>query len=190
MDAKAQKIRTLMGLIKVLIVDDEHYSRKVIRTLLTAIGVERVFEAQDGASGLNAIQQDKPDIVLLDWEMPGMDGAEFMRKVRSPATFPNPDVPIIMLTGHGERSRVLEAVNLGVHEFLLKPVSSTALLTRILGVLTTPRPMVRRGNFYGPEPRKLSTYKPETDQGIGRFEAEADNAPSRLPASNVMIFVN
>src|SRR6476620_9707940 len=147
MDLKAQKIRTLMGRIKVLVVDDEYYSRKVIRTLLMAVGVDQIQEASNGVSGLEAIQAHSPDIVLLDWEMPGMDGAEFMRKVRSPETFPNPGVPIIMLTGHGERSRVMEAVNLGVHEFLLKPVSSTALLTRILGVLTTPRPMVRRGNF-------------------------------------------
>jgi len=190
MDAKAQKIKTLMGLIKVLIVEDEHYSRKVIRTLLNAIGVERTFEAQDGNGGLEAIQQHNPDIVLLDWEMPGMDGAEFMRQVRSPATFMYPDVPIIMLTGHGERSRVMEAVNLGVHEFLLKPVSSTALLTRILGVLTSPRPMVRRGSYYGPEPRKLSTYKPETDQGIGRIEAETGGDGMSGQKPNFMIFVS
>jgi DNA-binding NarL/FixJ family response regulator len=68
-----------------------------------------------------------------------------------------------MLTGHGERSRVREAVRLGVHEFLLKPVSSKALLTRIMSVLTKPRAMVKRGDFYGPEPRKLSSYKPEAD---------------------------
>jgi len=190
MDLKAQKIRTLMGLIKVLVVEDEHYSRKVIRTLLTAIGVEQIHEANDGASGLEAIQAHNPDIVLLDWEMPGMDGAEFMRKVRSPATFPNPDVPIIMLTGHGERSRVLEAVNLGVHEFLLKPVSSNALQARILSVLTKPRNMVRRGAYYGPEPRKLSTYKPESDQGIGRLDAEAGGERSPGQAGNVMIFVH
>src|SRR5215210_3301456 len=100
MDVKAQKIKTLMGLIKVLVVEDEHYSRKVIRTLLTAIGVEHVQEAADGVSGLEAIEHHCPDIVLLDWEMPGVDGAEFMRRLRSPATFMHPDVPVIMLTGH------------------------------------------------------------------------------------------
>jgi CheY-like chemotaxis protein len=181
MDAKTQNIRTLMGLIKVLVVEDEHYSRKVIRTLLTAIGCTKIREAPDGATGLDAIMSMRPDIVLLDWEMPGMDGAQFMRKVRSPATFPYPDVPVIMLTGHGERSRVLEAVNLGVHEFLLKPVSSNALLTRMLVVLTKPRTMVRRGNFYGPEPRKLSTYKPEADHAIDRSQP---NMPT------YMIFTN
>jgi CheY-like chemotaxis protein len=194
MDAKAQKIRTLMGLLKVLIVDDEHYSRKVIRTLLTAIGVTQTLEATDGASGLEAIQVNKPDIVLLDWEMPGMDGPEFMRNVRAPDRFLYPDVPVIMLTGHGEKARVVEAVNLGVHEFLLKPVSSTALLTRILGVVTLPRPMVRRGNFYGPEPRKLSTYKPDGDLAVGGVGGDAgtgsvrDCSPSE--ARNVMLFMN
>jgi CheY-like chemotaxis protein len=180
-DAKAQNIKTLMGLIKVLIVEDEHYSRKVIRTLLTAIGCSKIYDAADGASGLEAIVAHHPDIVLLDWEMPGMDGAEFIRQVRSPESFPYPDVPVIMLTGHGERSRVIEAVQLGVHEFLLKPVSSHALLTRVLTVLTKPRHMVRCGNYYGPEPRKLSSYKPEVDTGH-------DRSPAELPT--YMIFNN
>ena len=163
MDAMAKEINTLMSQIKVLIVDDEHYTRKVIRTLLLSIGCTRIHEADDGAAGLDMIAATAPDIVLLDWEMPGMDGAEFVRRVRSPANFPYPNVPIIMLSGHGERSRVLEAVRLGVHEFLLKPVSSGALQTRIVSVLTKPRTMVRRGDYYGPEPRKLASYKLESE---------------------------
>jgi CheY-like chemotaxis protein len=163
MDAMTAEVKALMQDIKVLIVDDEHYTRKVIRTLLLAIGCVKIHEAHDGPSGLEMIRSIGPDVVLLDWQMPGMDGAEFVRMVRQPNSFPYPNVPIIMLTGHGERSRVLEAVRLGVHEFLLKPVSSGALLARLLSVLTKPRAMVRRGDYYGPEPRKLSTYKPEAD---------------------------
>jgi two-component system chemotaxis response regulator CheY len=173
MDGMSQQIKMLMGLIKVLIVDDEHYSRKVMRTLLSAIGVAQISEAASGVSGLDAIQAIKPNVVLLDWEMPGMDGPGFMRRVRAPDTFMYPDVPVIMISAHGEKSRVMEAVNLGVHEFLLKPVSSMTLLTRILGVIIMPRPMIRRGSYYGPEPRKLSTSKPESDQDIGRFGADA-----------------
>ena len=92
-----------------------------------------------------------------------MDGAAFVRRCARPKTFPLPNVPIIMLTGHGERSRVLEAVRLGVHEFLLKPVSRGALQDRILSALTKPRNMVKRGDYYGPEPRKLASYKPEAE---------------------------
>jgi CheY-like chemotaxis protein len=163
MDGLEKEIRALMGKIKVLIVDDEHYTRKVIRTLLLAIGCTKIYEASDGRSGLEMIANIAPDVVLLDWEMPGMDGTEFVRRVRSPSHFAYPNVPIIMLSGHGERSRVLEAVRVGVHEFLLKPVSSGALKARIVSVLAKPRTMVRRGDYYGPEPRKASTYKPEAD---------------------------
>ena len=63
----------------------------------------------------------------------------------------------------GERSRVVAAVNLGVNEFLVKPVSTKALLARLVSLIANPRPMVRIGDYYGPEPRQLSSLKPETD---------------------------
>ena len=139
---------------KVLVIDDEHYMRKVVRTLLMSIGVRTVYEAADGLAGLDLIRTMAPDIVIVDWQMPGLDGRGFVRMVRSPETFPHPDIPIIMLTGHSERSRVIEAMQSGVHEFLLKPVSSKALADRLSAVLNNPRKLVRKGDYYGPEPRK------------------------------------
>jgi DNA-binding response OmpR family regulator len=153
MDIKALENR--LAATKVLLVDDEPYMRKVVRTLLISIGVRNIFEAPDGPAGLDAIRNNTPDIVILDWEMPGLDGAGFVRMVRSPHTFPYPDIPIIMLTGHGERSRVIQAVELGVNEFLLKPVSSKSLRDRLVAVLTKPRPLVKSGDYYGPAPRKM-----------------------------------
>src|SRR6266436_8690082 len=134
----------LMGSKKILVIDDEHYTRKVIRALLISIGVKKIQEACDGHAGLDAICTAVPDIVLVDWEMPGLDGPGFVRAVRSPDTFPFPDVPIIMLTAHGERSRVIEAARLGINEYLLKPVSSQSLQARLLAVITHPRKMVRK----------------------------------------------
>jgi CheY-like chemotaxis protein len=133
---------------KIVVVDDEHYMRKVVRTMLLGIGVREVHEAADGVN---------PDVVILDWQMPEMDGPTFVRMVRAPGSFPYPDVPIIMLTGHGERSRVVEAVKLGVNEFLLKPVSVKALQDRVAAVLNKPREVVKSGGYYGPVPRKLAT---------------------------------
>jgi YesN/AraC family two-component response regulator len=144
--------------IKVLVVDDEHYMRKVVRTLLMSIGVRTVYEAADAVGGLDVIRTMSPHVVIVDWEMPGLDGRGFVRVVRSPDTFPYPDIPIIMLTGHGDRTRVIEAMQCGVHEFLLKPVSSKALADRLTAVLNNPRKLVRNGDYYGPEPR---TPKPE-----------------------------
>src|SRR5438105_3309401 len=140
---------------EVLIIDDNQYMRKVVRNILANLGVKNIHEAGDGITGLEAIRMAAPDLVILDWEMPLLNGAELVRIVRSPGVFPVPDVLIIMLTGHVERWRVIEASRLGVNEFLKKPVSGKALLDRIVAILTHPRAMVRLGDYYGPEPRKL-----------------------------------
>ncbi len=155
----AKRLETL----KVLVVDDEPAMRKVTRSLLQLIGVKTIHEAKDGRGGLDAICRLAPDIVIFDWQMPDLNGLEFMRAVRAPGRFPLPDVPVIMLTGHGERARITEAIAHRVHEFLLKPVSSKALLARLVSIIVYPRRMIQNGDYYVPEPRKLSSYKPESD---------------------------
>lgn len=142
--------------LRVLVVDDDHHMRKVIRTMLAAIGVRTVYEACDGKAGLDVIRSSAPDIVIVDWEMPTMNGADFVRFVRSPGQFPLPDVPIIVLSGHGERWRVIEAARVGAHEYLLKPVSLMGLRDRIAAVLCKPRPSVKLEDYYGPLPRRPS----------------------------------
>ena len=119
-------------------------------------GAEKaVFEACDGATGLEAVRRLNPNLVIVDWQMPKMDGAQFVRTVRSPGTFPVPDVPIIMLSGHGDRWRVVEAARIGAHEYLLKPVSIQALQDRIVAIISKPRPTVQLEGYYGPLPRRL-----------------------------------
>jgi PleD family two-component response regulator len=86
--------------------------------------------------------------------MPLLSGAELVRIVRSPAAFPTPDLPIIIITAHGERWRVMEAMRLGVNEYLVKPVSAQALRDRLVTVAANPRPIVRHKGYYGPEPRR------------------------------------
>ena len=149
--------------LAVLVVDDNQYMRKMIRNLLVNCGIKDIYEAADGIAALDAIRTVGPDVVILDWEMPSPNGPEFVRTVRSPETFALPDVPIIMLTGYGERSRVEEAVNLGVNDFLLKPVLTQALMGRLVSLIAKPRKMVKKGDYYGPEPRQLSSYKPEAE---------------------------
>jgi len=154
-----QRVIEVLGAKRVLVVDDEHYGRKVIRTLLQSIGIKTVYEVGDGHAGLDAICTYTPDVVLVDYEMPGLDGPGFVRAVRSPGTFPYPDIPLVMVTAHGERSRVIEIAKLGINEYLLKPVSSQALQARLLSVFLNPRPMVRQGDYYGPAPRKPASIK-------------------------------
>jgi two-component system, chemotaxis family, chemotaxis protein CheY len=169
MQTAAIQVSRQLEALKVLVVDDEPTMRKVTRSLLQAIGVKVIFDAHGGRLGLEAICKHAPDVVILDWEMPSPNGPEFMRQVRAPGKFPFPDTPVIMLTGYGERSHVVEAVRLGVNEFLLKPVSSAALRARLVSIIANPRPMVRSGDYYGPEPRKLSSYKPEADRALNEL---------------------
>ena len=136
---------------KILVVDHEYHTRKSIRSLLQAMGCRKIHEASDAVSGLEAIHALEPDVVLLDWGITGMEAAEFVRSLRSGTAYPDANVPIIMLAGHPERWRVLEAVRLGVHEFLLKPVSRAALRDRMLSALAKPTASKRS------EPHKLAS---------------------------------
>lgn len=146
-----------------LVVDDDPAVRKLVKALLMSMGVQSIREAVDGAAGLDAVRSAPPDVVILDWEMPQLAGPDFMRTLRAPDTFPYPAVPVIMLTAHGEYARVKEAIAVGVNEYLLKPVSSKALLNRLISVLFNPRPIIRKPNYYGPEPRKLSQVMSDSD---------------------------
>ena len=157
MSAKHSKkqIENLIQSLGVLVVDDNQYMRKMIRNLLVNCGIKDIYEAADGIAALDSIRTMAPDVVILDWEMPMLSGPELVRIVRSPGVFPMPDIPIIILTGHCERWRVVEAVRLGVNEYLTKPVSAKALYDRLLSITTQPRQVVQLGDYYGPEPRKL-----------------------------------
>ena len=164
---QAVKQAVLLKSTKVLVVDDEFYMRKVVRTLLASIGVGTVYDALDGADGLEQIRRLAPDVVIVDWQMPKLDGPGFVRLVRSPASCPTPDVPIIMLTGHSERARVVEAAQIGVNDFLLKPVSRNALEERLLAVLGNPSAHLQPGQTGSQEARKrAAAIHADTDRAM------------------------
>ena len=148
-DALRERLKSL----NVLIVDDNAFMRKIVRELLADLGVRHTIEAADGIAGLDAIRKAGPDLVILDLDMPLLDGFQFIRIVRTPGVFPCWDLPIIMLSGFSGRINVLEAQRLGVNEFLKKPVSANALFQRIASVLVKPRPMIEVDGRYQPEPR-------------------------------------
>jgi CheY-like chemotaxis protein len=151
----ARQAAVLIEQLAVLVVDDNAFMRKLVRGMLASIGVKAIFEASDGIDALEMIRSAAPDVVILDWEMPLLNGPELVRIVRSPGLFPTPDIPIIMLTGHGERWRIVETVRLGVNEVLCKPVSAKALYDRLISILLKPREIVQLGEYYGPAPRRL-----------------------------------
>src|SRR4051812_33294990 len=147
-------IRIDFNKLRFLVIDDNAHMRRILRTLLHGFGARDVYEAEDGAAGLEAFTHYMPDIVLTDWAMPIFDGLELAQMLRQPGATSNPFVPIIMLTGHSEKKRVMAARDAGITEFMVKPVSPKALYQRILTVIANPRPFIRTKTYFGPDRRR------------------------------------
>ena len=105
-------------------------------------------------AALKVLEERTIDLILTDMVMSPMDGIEFTYKVRNAPDSPNPFVPVIMITGHAERSRVMQARDAGVTEFLAKPISAKGLYQRIMNVVTNPRPFIKTKNYFGPDRRR------------------------------------
>jgi|HubBroStandDraft_2_1064218.scaffolds.fasta_scaffold25808_3 two-component system chemotaxis response regulator CheY len=140
--------------LRFLVIEDSAHMRRILRTLLHGFGAREVYEAEDGASGLESFSHFMPDIVIADWVMPIFDGLELAQMIRQPGANANPYVPIIMLTGHSDKKRVMIARDAGVTEFLAKPISAKSLYVRILNVVVKPRPFVKTKTYFGPDRRR------------------------------------
>src|SRR5262249_21236576 len=114
---------------RILVVDDDPQIRRVMRVTLTAQGYE-VDDARSGAEALEKLRRDGVDLVLLDMNMPGMDGIETCRLIRADS-----EVAIIMLTVRDAESDQVEALDAGADDYITKPFRTQALLARIRAAL-------------------------------------------------------
>jgi len=156
-----------------LVIDDNKHMRGMVKGILRSLGVREISEAEDGSGGLKEMQHFNADVIVCDWVMDPLDGLDFTRTVRTGSDSPNPYIPIIMLTGFTEMSRVVEARDAGVTEFLAKPVSATKLYSRIKTIIGHPRNFIRIGKYFGPDRRRKSDDK---FPGPDRREKEGANA--------------
>lgn len=116
--------------MKVLLVDDSATMRRIQKTQIASLGITDVVEAGDGEEALKVLKQNMPvDLILLDWNMPVMDGFTFLKKVRSDNAYSN--VKVIMCTSESEKSRVVEALKAGANNYLVKPFTPEALKEKL-----------------------------------------------------------
>ena len=150
-----------LSALQVLLVDDNQHMRAITTAVLASAGVKKVREAADGGAALEILREHAVDLAIVDFNLFPLDGAEFTRLVRNSPDSPNPYLPIIMMTGHSERSRVYEARDAGVTEFVVKPITAKAILDRIQAVIFRPRPFVKTEGYFGPDRRRTdaSNYK-------------------------------
>lgn len=112
---------------RVLVADDSSTMRKIILRSLSAVGVPDAVEAADGDEAITIFGQQEFDMVLTDWNMPGKSGLEVIQEIRKL----NTEVPIIMITTEAEKSRVLEAIQAGVSDYLVKPFAADTLREKL-----------------------------------------------------------
>ena len=117
---------------KILVVEDDTISRRIIREILSRSGYE-VFEAEDGAQGLEAFKANKPDLVLTDYQMPVMNGLRVLSEIRNL----QPAVPVIMLTGFGDIALIIKSIQLGAFDFLEKPINTPQLKEVVASALNS-----------------------------------------------------
>ncbi|MDN3637952.1 response regulator [Simiduia curdlanivorans] len=130
---------------RILVVDDASFIRdmvkKNLRTLLPGV---TLFDAPDGHRAVSILKKQSVDIILSDWEMPGMSGEELLQWVR--ATEAHAKTPFVMVTSRGDREFVVKAVQAGVSDYLVKPFTPDELMTKVskqlkrLGIDATSRP--------------------------------------------------
>jgi two-component system chemotaxis response regulator CheY len=121
--------------MKVLVVDDSAIMRKVIEQILEMLGHEAV-PAANGVEAFDRLKEhDDVKLILLDWNMPEMNGIEFLRAVKDRPGLSK--IPVIMLTTESERRKMIEAIEAGAKHYLTKPFQPETLATKILQCVET-----------------------------------------------------
>lgn len=141
--------------LQILLVDDNPHMRAITASVLRSVGVGRIWEASDGAEAMDNLRHQAIDIAFVDLEMQPLGGLEFTRAVRTDPDSANPYLPIIMMTGHTQAHRVIEARDIGVTEFLAKPITAKTLVDRLNAVIVRSRPFIKTDGFFGPDRRRL-----------------------------------
>lgn len=161
--------------LSVLVLEDNPEMMRLLLNMLRGFGIKTIHQAVDGTEGFAKIAQYRIDLALVDWLAEPISGYDFVKRLRTDPSSPNPQLPIVMVTGHSERWRVEAARDAGVNEVMVKPVAPDALLKRLIHMVEKPRPFVRTSVYFGPDRRRRSDFDydgPNRREGLS--EAEED----------------
>lgn len=115
--------------MKILVVDDFSTMRRIIRNLLRDLGFENVTEADDGNTALPKLKGGGFDLLITDWNMPGMTGMELLEAVRADDELK--DLPVLMVTAEAKREQIVAAAQAGVNGYVVKPFTAVTLREKI-----------------------------------------------------------
>jgi len=159
--------------LSILVIDDNTYMRSIVKSLLKGFDVGSIYESADAETAFEIFQNAQIDLIIVDYALEAMDGVEFVKLVRTADDSANPYVPIIMLSAHTQRTRVEQARDVGITEFLRKPISAEALYLRIVQIIEHPRSFIKAKEYFGPDRRRR-----RDDTGYSGEERRKNRAPA------------
>lgn len=115
--------------MKILVVDDFSTMRRIVKNLLKQLGFENLEEAEDGMQAYTKLKNSGYDFVVSDWNMPNMSGLELLKKIREDPKLK--DLPFLMVTAEAEKHKVIEAIQAGVNNYIVKPFTGEILKEKI-----------------------------------------------------------
>ena len=115
--------------LKILTIDDSTTMRRIIINTLARIGYKDVVQADNGKTGLAQLDEGGVDVIITDWNMPEMDGLEFVKRVRAADIYKN--IPILMVTTNAAKEDIVEALQAGVNNYVVKPFTPETLKEKI-----------------------------------------------------------
>ena len=138
-----------------LVVDHSRITRSTVKDALNGIGIRAIVEIEDAERALRHAEHHPVDAIIVDYEIPGVNGAEFVWRLRRSPNERTRQIPVIMVSDHADQSRVQIALDAGVSEYLAKPFSQTDLYTRLRRSVLAPKPFVVAPDYVGPDRRLL-----------------------------------
>jgi two-component system, chemotaxis family, chemotaxis protein CheY len=120
--------------LRFLVVDDFSTMRRIVKNLLHDLGYANVQEADDGKTALPMLQAETFDVLITDWNMPGMPGLDLLKAVRSDPRLAR--IPVLMLTAEAKREQIVEAAKAGVNGYVIKPFTAQVLAEKLEKILT------------------------------------------------------
>jgi len=139
---------TITRQVRILVVEDEPFQQRMLRDVLKYMDFRGTMEANSGAAAISLVEKHRVDLILGDVEMPGMNGLEFLRRIRTGQTYAPRDLPFIVLTSHSDTGVLSVAMALDVNGFIVKPFKSGVILDQITRALSQ-QLLLRSDSDYG-----------------------------------------
>ena len=147
-----------------MVVDDSSFALELTSQALMGFGIRPKHTCLGAAEAMDILKEQTVDLLVVDCEMPGIDGFELVRWLRRSGLEPNAFVPVTMTAAHIRRPRVSDARDCGASFIITKPFSATTLLERIVWVARDGRPFLEVGDYFGPDRRFRNTPAPNEER--------------------------